>query len=209
MSEDSKKFTAFITLWGLYEWEQIPFGLQGAPSAFQTFMNDCLEGIRDRFCLPYLDDTLVYSATVKDHLSHLQQVFNRFSNVSLRRGLNWSRRNVTYLNRKWDTWDIWPQVRGIQWILKTKERSWNWRRGDLPQLERYENFLDSYGSTESTPCTNSVRLGEASKNKTQAKVKKNGQISSQVKINWTKAHQDALSDIVDALTNPHGLSTFW
>lgn len=32
------------------------------------------------------------------------------------------------------------------------------------------------------------------KNKTQAKVK-NGQISSQVKIKWTKVHQDALSDI--------------
>lgn len=33
------------------------------------------------------------------------------------------------------------------------------------------------------------------KSKTQAKVKKNGQISSQVKIKWTKVHQDALSDI--------------
>lgn len=45
-----------------------------------------------------------------------------------------------------------------------------------------------------TPCANSVRLGEHTKNKTQAKVKKNEQISSQVNINWTKANQDALSE---------------
>ena len=78
MSEDSKKFTAFITPWGLYEWERIPFGLSGAPAACQTFMNDCLEGIRDQFCLPYLDDTLVHSPTIEQHLSHLEQVFQRF-----------------------------------------------------------------------------------------------------------------------------------
>jgi hypothetical protein len=78
MSENSKKFTAFITPWGLHEWERIPFGLSGAPAAFQTFMNDCLEGIRDRFCLSYLDDTLVYSSTIEQHLSHLEQVFRRF-----------------------------------------------------------------------------------------------------------------------------------
>ena len=41
-------------------------------------MNDCLKGIRDKFCLPYLDDTLVYSPTIDQQLSHLEQVFQRF-----------------------------------------------------------------------------------------------------------------------------------
>ena len=42
-----------------------------APAAFQLFMEHCLEGIRDEFVNPYLDDLIVYSATFEDHLNYL------------------------------------------------------------------------------------------------------------------------------------------
>lgn len=50
INEDSKKYTAFTTPWGLYECNRIPFRLTNAP-AFQRSMEESLEGLRDKFAL--------------------------------------------------------------------------------------------------------------------------------------------------------------
>ena len=54
----------------------LPFGLINAPSVFQSLMSIVLEGL-NHFCQAYLDDILIFSATVEDHLSHIDQVFDR------------------------------------------------------------------------------------------------------------------------------------
>ena len=50
ISESSKPVIAFVTPWGLYESNRIPFGLTGAPGRFQKYMNEILNDNRDRFC---------------------------------------------------------------------------------------------------------------------------------------------------------------
>ena len=66
--------TAFITPWGLYEWIRFPFGLSIAPACFQHFMETCLGNLRDKKCIPYLDDITVFSGTFQDHIEHLRNV---------------------------------------------------------------------------------------------------------------------------------------
>ena len=79
VSESSKPVTAFVTPWGLYEWNRIPFGLTGAPGRFQKYMNEILNDYRGRFCIPYLDDIIIYSSTFEGHLDHLGAVLRRLN----------------------------------------------------------------------------------------------------------------------------------
>ena len=88
LDEDSKEKTAFVTPQGLYEFRVMPFGLINAPAVFQRLMQQVLIGMNpesgDDFVTAYIDDILVFSATLQDHLSHLRKVMERLREVNLK-----------------------------------------------------------------------------------------------------------------------------
>eukprot|EP00731_Ephydatia_muelleri_P036502 Em0266g5a len=62
----------------------MPFGLTNAPATFQRLMEEVLSGLHWTTCLVYLDDILIFSATVEDHLVRLRDVLDRLKNAGLK-----------------------------------------------------------------------------------------------------------------------------
>eukprot|EP00731_Ephydatia_muelleri_P013103 Em0007g413a len=81
--EDQEK-TVFVTPYGLFQFRVMPFGLTNAPATFQRLMEKVLSGLHWTTCLVYLDDILIFSATVEDHLVRLRDVLDRLKNAGLK-----------------------------------------------------------------------------------------------------------------------------
>ena len=88
MSEESKEKTAFATPQGLFQFCVMPFGLTNAPAVFQRLMNRVLMGLNPTggkdFVTVYIDDVLIFSTSLQDHLSHIKCVLQRIQEVGLK-----------------------------------------------------------------------------------------------------------------------------
>lgn len=88
MHPDSQQKTTFTITHGLFEFRVMPFGLRNAPAVFQCLMQQILTGLNPPdgpdFVSVYLDDILVFSPSLEDHLDHLGQVLNRLSEANLK-----------------------------------------------------------------------------------------------------------------------------
>ena len=82
LTKNSCELTAFRTPWGLFHFTVLPFGLHGAPAAFQRMMDEVLHGLSD-FASAYLDDIVIHSTTWGDHLEHLKEVLDRLQSAGL------------------------------------------------------------------------------------------------------------------------------
>ena len=82
MAEESIEKTAFMTEDGKYHFTRMPFGLKGAPSNFQRYINTLLAKVQD-FAKAYMDDVVIFSETWSDHLKHLERVFTILTEQNL------------------------------------------------------------------------------------------------------------------------------
>lgn len=83
IAEGDEPKTACVTRYGSYEFLVMPFGLTNAPATFCNLMNNVFYDYIDRFVVVYLDDIVVYSESLKDHLKHLRLVFSKLKEFQL------------------------------------------------------------------------------------------------------------------------------
>ena len=81
--ENSKAKTAFITPFGKYQFEVVPFGLAQAPAYFQQLITMVLQDCSE-FTMAYLDDIITFSRNECEHLKHIETIFQKLIAAGLK-----------------------------------------------------------------------------------------------------------------------------
>lgn len=90
VEELSRKYTAFITPDGQYEFCRVPFGLANSPAVFQKFINNVFRQlISQNIVLAYMDDLIVPSIDSESGLDRLRTVLDTAANAGLI--INWKK----------------------------------------------------------------------------------------------------------------------
>lgn len=62
----------------------MPFGLKNAPATFQRLMNSVLREYINKICVVYLDDILVFSTSLQEHIDSLSKIFSTLKKADLK-----------------------------------------------------------------------------------------------------------------------------
>ncbi|XP_061956833.1 uncharacterized protein LOC133678522 [Populus nigra] len=77
VAEGDEHKTTCVTRYGSYEFMVMPFGLTNAAATFCNLMNDVLYEFLDEFVVVYLDDIVIFSRCMDEHVVHLDKVLRR------------------------------------------------------------------------------------------------------------------------------------
>jgi len=161
-AEDIPK-TAFSVNHGHYEFLRMPFGLRNAPSTFQRVMDNVLQGLQGKICLVYMDDIIVYSASLQEHINNLRIVFRRLREANLKVQLDKSEflhKEIEFLGHKVTSEGVKPNPDKIKAIKnfpipKTPRQI----KSFLGLLGYYRKFIKNFADL-TKPMTNCLRKGE-------------------------------------------------
>lgn len=84
IKEEDKDKTCFVTPFCTYRFNRMPFGLRNAPATFQRLMDRFRRRLPDLRLLAYLDDLILLSDHIDDHLYALRRVFDMLREFQLR-----------------------------------------------------------------------------------------------------------------------------
>lgn len=154
--------TAFNTENGHYEFTRMPFGLKNAPATFQRVMDNILRGLQNEQCLVYLDDIIVFSTSLQEHLDRLRSVFQNLRNSNFKLQLDKSeflRREVAYLGHVVTPDGVKPNPDKIIAIKKYPLPSTTKQiKGFLGLLGYYRRFIKNFAKV-TKPLTRCLKKG--------------------------------------------------
>ena len=139
LAKPSRKLTTFITPFGRYYFNRLPFGISSAPELFQRRMRKLLEGLKGVVCL--MDDVLVFGATNDEHDIRLVAVLERLETAGVTLNpakCEFSRDSVKFLGHMVDK-------DGIQAEQARRQRSSKWKRHATSEVRRFMGMVNQLG----------------------------------------------------------------
>lgn len=141
VAEQDKPKTAFCTPFGLFEFNRMPFGLCNAPGTFQRLMQRMFGDQQGQSLLLYLDDIIVFSSSVDQHLQRLEMVLRRLQTEGLKARLekcSFFQQEVGYLGHVISS-------QGVSTDPKKCEAVAEWRRPqNTSELRSFLGFASYY-----------------------------------------------------------------
>ena len=86
LTKRSQELTAFRTPDGLFMYKRMPMGLKTASAMFCRFIDNVLGDLKWESVLTYIDDLLIASKTMTEHITILSTVFDRLDKANITLG---------------------------------------------------------------------------------------------------------------------------
>ena len=189
MEEESAKYLTINTHLGLYQYKRLPFGVASAPAIFQRAMDQILQGIPGVIC--YIDDILVISSNVEEHLQRLEEVLKRLKSHGLRVKRNkcvFCQSSVEYLGHLIDAEGLHALPSKVAAILQAPEpQNIQQLRSFLGLINYYSKFVPNL-STVLHPLNNLLK--------------------HDVKWNWTAKYDEAFQLAKEGLASSQVLARY-
>ena len=84
LAPEDRVHTSFLTEYGTYCYQVMPFGLKNAGATYQRMVTEVFKPLLGTVMEAYVDDMVVKSHHAKDHVLHLQQVFKLLNENNMR-----------------------------------------------------------------------------------------------------------------------------
>lgn len=156
MDEESIEITSITTKFGNYQFKVMPFGLSGAPATFQREMNKILFPYIGEFVFNFIDDILIYSKTIEEHLEHIRKILEVFKKNKLKINIekcSFMKTEVEVLNHKVSAKGLSPLDSKIEAIKKWKSPTdLHELRSFLGEIGYYRTFIDKYAQVTAPLC---------------------------------------------------------
>ena len=81
INKESCPLTTFITLFGRYWFNKLPFGISSDPELFQKRMNTILKGLEGVLC--QMDDVIVVGRTTEEHDKRLKFALKKIEDAGV------------------------------------------------------------------------------------------------------------------------------
>lgn len=117
LDENCSELTTFITPFGLYKWNRMPFGLNNAPEVFMRYMIQIfgdIEGVEI-----YFDDLCITGVTKKEHDERLIKVIKRAQEFNIKfnkRKIQYRTTEVCFMGQRISNGKIRPDLKYLRAI---------------------------------------------------------------------------------------------
>ena len=74
LTPQSCRITAFCTPFGLYEFNKLPMGISIGCQGLSLVVDNLFADLNGEYVFNYLDNWVVYSASISEHQEHLREV---------------------------------------------------------------------------------------------------------------------------------------